>query len=280
MNETKIYDGSNVGVLIAARNEAWCIDKTIKAIYAQTYPISVVVLVNDSSKDGTEIIASQMGVNVLYHFPPHLESYIARPELASIWNTGLKLFRDRWIPKYLLLMGAEHILPNDYLERLVDRMEADKTLGVCSGRIEGEDFEKATPRGSGRLVRADLWNLMNHLEYPVVWGWESWLLFRFRKEGFKVECFEDVSSRLLRPTALTGRKVKGQILGMKALGYPWKFRFAKTMYQLGRHPKFLRPMLSAWWQSRKVEPLEDVSEYVRANEGKAMSGKLKRRLGV
>ena len=162
--------------VICARNEKDNIAETINSLKSQTYPIDKIIVVDDGSIDGTGEIAKKLGCLVV-RLPPHEESLVGRPELAERINEGLKLAKD-FNPDYILIVGADHSLPRDYVEKLLERMEENPRLVIASGVISKEPWMHLSPRGSGRLIKASFWREVSGLQYPVCWGWESWLCFK------------------------------------------------------------------------------------------------------
>lgn len=140
----------NFVALIVARNEEERISRVISALKSQTFPINKVVLVNDGSTDETATIAERLG-GIVMSLPFHEESLVGTPELDIRWNVGLYTVIEH-SPDYVLLMGGDHVLPENYIEELLEKM-TDKIV-IASGRIEGEPYTENAPRGSGRLVKA------------------------------------------------------------------------------------------------------------------------------
>ncbi len=56
---------------------------------------------------------------------------------------------------YVLLLGADHKLPPNYIKELVKRMEKNPRLVIAGGIIRGKPAMETLIRGSGRLVKAD-----------------------------------------------------------------------------------------------------------------------------
>jgi len=212
-----------VCVVVAARNEEETLPVTLKMLKAQMLLPRLVIVVDDGSTDSTAEIARKMGCAVV-SCSPHKESYIGRPELASVLNEGLSR-----VPKncdYVLILGADHQLPSNYIRELANRMEKNPKLVIAGGIIIGEPTVETLVRGSGRLVKADWWRKLNNMQYPVAYGWEPWLCYKALSLNFKAKSFPDLVTKA-RPTSLTSLKAKELGKSMKSLGYD-------ANYALGR----------------------------------------------
>ena len=60
--------------------------------------------------------------------------------------------KDRNV-KYILILGANDILPPSYIEKIIQEMEKNPKLVIASGYIVGEPFSEEKPRGSGRIFK-------------------------------------------------------------------------------------------------------------------------------
>ena len=178
-----------IASLTVARNEEKYLPSTINSLRNQTFPPDLIVVVNDGSIDNTGKIARQLG-SVVIDLPFHEKSYAGTPELAKIINVGLDHIKKTQIPfDFVLIVGADHALPDNYLKEITHRMISNPKLVIASGRIEGEPYRETTPRGSGRVVQFEFWKKVNDLQYPAEWGWESWLCFKAMQMGYENKCF-------------------------------------------------------------------------------------------
>jgi N-acetylglucosaminyltransferase len=100
-----------IEVVIAARNEEERIGDTLRSLQKQTLPPTRVIVVNDGSTDATGRIALELGCEVV-ELPYHPSSYLGRPELAGVFNAGLRQVSTD--AGYLMILGADHALPEDY----------------------------------------------------------------------------------------------------------------------------------------------------------------------
>ena len=241
-----------VSAVITARNEEKYLAETIFRLKQQTLHLKQIVVVNDGSTDKTPQIARNSGCTVI-DLPYHKENFVGRPELAERLNAGLKILSQN-LPDYILILGADHFLPSNYVEELVSRMESDTKLVIASGRIKGEPCTEFAPRGSGRLVKTWFWKQVNNIQYPVVWGWESWLYFKAMQLGYKTKCLNEIESEVKRPTSLDKSGHYGK--AMYALGYDWKYAVGRCLLMFLHSPKAGLSMFCGFVRHRGVERLD------------------------
>jgi hypothetical protein len=248
-----------ISSVVVGRNEEKVVSRTILHLKNQTVKLDEIVLVDDGSRDNTAEIGKKLGCTVI-SLPYHQENYVGRPELAIRVNVGLVHIRKRQIPDFVLQMGADHVLPSDYVSTLLMRMK--NTVAVASGRLKGDACDPGSPLGSGRLVNAAFWEKATHLLYPVNWGWESWLLLKARMMGYEVRCYEDMLTEG-RPIRLQNEKAYYWGKGMFSLGYPWSYAILRSLFKSLESPKTGTLMLLGYAQHRGIERL-DVTDYVRS----------------
>ena len=213
-----------VCVVMPARNEEETLPATLKMLKAQTLRPRLIIVVDDGSTDKTAEIGRKMNCSVVSR-SPHKESYIGKPELAEVINAGL-----RQVPRicdYILLLGADHRLPSNYIEELVKRMEKNSKLVIAGGIIRGEATVETFVRGSGRLVKTGWWRKLNGMRYPVAYGWEPWLFYKALSHDFEVKSFPDLVTNA-RPTSLTSLKASEMGKSMKGLGYDAKYALGRV----------------------------------------------------
>lgn len=252
----------SVGCVIPARNEEKYLAKTLEFLQKQTMKPKITVVVDDGSVDNTAYIAEKYGCMVV-SLPSHEESWLGRPELASVLNAGLRVLRNLDID-YVLILGADTILPLNYIEKLVTYLRKNKRIVIGSGRIFGEEYKSSFPRGSGRLVNASWWRKLNNMKYPIIWGWESWLVFKALQQGYEVKCFKNLVMFSQRKTKLSPLKARYIGIAMKSLGYWAPYALARCFYTSIKSPKLGLLMLTGYLSKvNKTDIASFVSEYQR-----------------
>ena len=228
-----------LAAVIPARNEERFIGRSLSALRSQHHAPRNIVVVNDGSTDSTAEIARSAGAHVI-DLQDRGYNVLGTPVLAGVINKGLDFLRTEGYGQnpsdYVMIVGADHILPPDYTSSLLDLMEIDRSIAVSSGQIRGE--KSVIPRGSGRLVRADVWRNFG-LRYPENYGFETYLLVKVQKEGYKVRVLNDLLTDGLRKTGKHYSKSVFVSYGksLKALGYSKLYSAARMGLMSIKNPK-------------------------------------------
>jgi hypothetical protein len=123
-----------------------------------------------------------------------------------------------------MILGADHILPENYIEEIIKNMEKDD-VDMASGTIENEITE--SPRGSGRIFTKKAMDCIEW-KYQSSWGYETYALFKIQSEGMKTSVYP-ITTKTQRPTGANYNIKKFYHMGFsyKALGYT-------SFYGIGR----------------------------------------------
>jgi glycosyltransferase involved in cell wall biosynthesis len=215
----------SISVVIPARNEARYLDNTLRTLFAQTWKPSQVILIDDASNDQTGDIAKKFGCDVV-RFPYNHTNWIATPKLARVKNLGFAQVNKN--TDFLCVLGADHLIPRMYLEKIITRMQEKPKTVIASGVIQHE--WTVAPRGSGRIINGDFWRYIGS-RYPENWGYESYPLYRAMFEGFDVTVYNDIVTETQRPTSSNYKPIMSYRYGkaMKALGYGKNYAFGRCL---------------------------------------------------
>lgn len=113
-----------VAAVIPARNEENFIGRTLAALFGQHTRPNRVIVVNDGSTDRTAEVASAAGAEVV-DMPDRGYNVHGMPVLAGVINRGLAPLQERGYGSegdYVLILGADHILPPEYITTVLDAM--------------------------------------------------------------------------------------------------------------------------------------------------------------
>jgi len=209
--------------VIPARNEEKYLPKTSEALVSQTIRPTRVIVINDGSTDTTGEVASKFGFETVCveHRKPREKG---SPELAQLFNKGLEQVSPT--AEYVMILGADHVLPNNYIERVIGKMK-QQWVSLASGVIAGE--AAVTPRGSGRIADVKDWKeSIGRLGFPLCYGFETYIVLKMMMKGFKVAVYRDILSVTQRRTGGTTDYVSyGR--GMRFLGYTPEYLSARAL---------------------------------------------------
>ena len=220
-------------VIIPARNESKFLDNTLEALKKQTYVPHRIIVINDGSTDNTSDIAKKSHVEVLDLDNRGFRA-TGEPVLANVINKGLeKILVDEC--HYIMILGADHILPPNYISKIIAIMEEKESLVIASGTIKGESQRDTSPRGSGRIIKYEFWKKLG-LHYPSWYGFESYIVYKALVESYQVKVVRDVIGWSQRPTGKT-TNYKSYGKAMRALGYHPLYALGRIILTLKHHPK-------------------------------------------
>ena len=252
-------------VVIPARNEEKYLEKTLWALKQQSIPPDKIIVVNDGSDDHTSEIARKHA-DVVIDLPNRGFNALGTPEIPKVFNKGL----ERVTPEtnYILICGADAILPEKFFKTILYEMEKDPLLVIASGKLENDPaYDGLPPRGT-RVVRTDFWMKVNSLRYPESLGWESWLYFKALQMGKRVKRIPHLITQAQRPPSKTKLKLARSLgRGMRLLGYDWKYAFARAGKYFITNPRSGVRMIAGYCSTENKDKL-DVAEWVGANQRK------------
>ena len=209
------------GVVIPARNEEGRIGKTLKSLRAQTIPPARIVVVDDSSTDGTASEASRYAEVVRLRRSSGFNA-VGTPYLAAVINAGLSRLVDM---DAVMVAGADCVFPPRYVEELYRRMRGDGSV-IGSGTAEGERTREV--RDAGMLIDGK-WFRTVGFRFPTIYGFYTWLILRAVADGRKVSVYSDVKFYVSRGTARGPWKAYVYGKAMKTLGYPAPYALARAI---------------------------------------------------
>lgn len=250
-------------IVIPARNEEKYLRSTLLSIKNQSIPPNRIIVVNDGSIDGTLEIANSLA-NVIINLPDRGHTALGSTEIVKVFNKGLEKISVN--TDYVLICGADDVLPKNYVEVILTEMKRDPKLVIISGSIKGDPvYVDALPRGT-RIVKTFFWRSINDMQYPQVFGWESWLVYKALQMGYRVKRIPHLyikSQRHPIEGALKRAYTKG--IAMRLLGYGWFSMFGRAFRYFLLKPDSGIKMISGFIYARKI-PLLDVAYWVNRNQ--------------
>jgi glycosyltransferase involved in cell wall biosynthesis len=258
----KIGKGSRIATIIPARNEEKFIGETLTALSNQDIDDNYIIVVNDGSEDKTkEVVNSFPNIELINIENRGFDAH-GTPILARVINQGLEKLLTEISYDYIMILGSDHILPSNYIRKIVDHMDHNRNVAICSGQIKDE--KSKVPRGSGRIVRSSFWKAIG-LQYPLKFGFETYLLIKAQQLGYSIDVLNDLISVTNRPTRKSYKKETYISYGksLRALGYVHLYSLGRIGLISLKNPKGAIYMLQGYTSSGIEFYEEDFRSFLR-----------------
>jgi glycosyltransferase involved in cell wall biosynthesis len=259
----KIVKGSRIATIIPARNEEKFIGETLTALSNQDIDDNYIIVVNDGSEDKTkEVVNSFPNIELINIENRGFDAH-GTPILARVINQGLEKLVTEISYDYIMILGSDHILPSNYIRKIVDHMDHNRNIAICSGQIKDE--KSKVPRGSGRIVRSNFWKAIG-LQYPLKFGFETYLLIKAQQLGYSIDVLNDLISVTNRPTRKSYKKETYISYGksLRALGYVHLYSLGRIGLISLKNPKGAIYMLQGYTSSGIEFYEEDFRSFLRS----------------
>lgn len=253
----------NFQIIIPTHNEEAFLAKTLQSIVEQTILPNKIIVVNDSSTDGTqEIIDSYSGK---YHFIKgvyHDSEKIHSPgnKVVEAFYAGFKHLQNDFdlIGKF----DADLILPPDYFEKIVGLFKSNSQIGLASGLLyiqKGDEWvfenisEKDKVRGPIKLYRKACFNEIGGLKKAIGWDTVDTLLATYH--GWKTATDKSLHVKHLKPTGASytknSRFKQGEAFYRMRYGFLLTFIAAGKLTLRKRDFLFLFDTLKGYFKAKK-----------------------------
>ncbi len=255
--------------VIPARNEEAYLPKTLEGLLRQEKELEAIIVVNDGSTDRTREVALSYSKVVVVDRPDRGYGAVGKAVLAETFNEGFQEAKRRFPDhEFILVVGADTILPENYVKRLLEEFKTNKRLVMASGIIENETYRpgaKPEVRGTGRMIERVFWERIG-ARYPVKVGWESYPVFKAREMGFEAYAIPELIMELQRPT---GKRTDYNAYGeaMRALGYYWPLAIGRALRK--KNPKTIVQMLKGYLTGKERYE-DDLRKFVKRSQKQRM----------
>jgi glycosyltransferase involved in cell wall biosynthesis len=225
-------------LITPARDEAVHLERTIRAVAAQTRRPDLWLIVDDGSTDTTpEVLARAESELPFLRVLQAPQGTAANPDRLAVaaearafnWALGSLSLDDY---THVGKLDADIELPAEYFERLVDDFEREPQLGIAGGGLlergrNGWQLAKVPDyhvRGALKLYSRECFTAIGGIEERL--GWDTIDETYARMNGFTTRSLNEVAARHHRPVAtrngtLRGRARHGQCAYILRYGGWW-----------------------------------------------------------
>lgn len=209
-------------LITPARDEATHLERTIRAVAAQTQRPDLWLIVDDGSTDATPDIlaraASELPFLRVLHAPQGTAANPDRLAMAAearAFNWALdSLDLDDYT--HVGKLDADVELPAEYFERMIESFDREPQLGIAGGGLlergrNGWQLAKVPDyhvRGALKLYSRECFGAIGGIEERL--GWDTIDETYARMNGFTTRSLSEVAARHHRPVATRGGTLRGR----------------------------------------------------------------------
>jgi glycosyltransferase involved in cell wall biosynthesis len=209
-------------VIITCRNSEKSIEEALLSVYNQSIKPEYVIVIDDGSTDKTSRILSNLKdkISSLYVITnPDLGYDIGR--VVKNWNKAIQLTYDLDLEKtdYHMIATDDTVYEKNYVKKILKFLDNNQHVVIASGTY---DNKFSTPLGAGRFINNKFFE-KNQKFYPEIIGYESFILYAARYEGYNYAVVNNARFEHTRE------------LGSDHNFYDW----GQSMKALGYHPLFV-----------------------------------------
>ncbi len=252
-------------VVSSAYNEEKYIEGMIKSVLGQSIKPEQLILINDGSTDNTFQIAKKHGIFIhTINTEKRLWKFYS---MVRALNRGFK-FALKYNPDYILKVDSDGILPIDYAERILERMEKDKKIGIASGKIRNRKMWVNRPSDGAKMYNVACFKDIGFFNY--VSAFDTHKIIVANMKGWKTINYSDIVYDELRSSAFKGFKewyFTGAVRYF--LGFPLWHTVGTMITYFNDEPYFFGPLTMFFthliFQIRKYKRIFDERyfEYVK-----------------
>ncbi|MBW2938776.1 glycosyltransferase family 2 protein [Aureisphaera sp. CAU 1614] len=204
----------NFYIIIPAHNEEAFLAQTLQSLTTQTLLPKKIVVINDHSTDGTQLIIDRFSEK--FPFITSItntseEKHQPGSKVIKAFYKGLELIDESY--DILCKFDADLIFPNTYLERISEIFQNNSTCGLAGGfcyiEKDGEwVLENLTNkdhiRGALKAYRKQCFQDIGGLKESMGWDTVDELLAQY--QGWEIKTDESLHVKHLKPTGATYSK--------------------------------------------------------------------------
>ena len=211
----------NIYIIIPAHNEEVLIGQMLNSIAIQTLLPKKVIVVNDNSTDATANIVSQLVEKYDWLNTLNIQSskeHVPGSKVINAFYKGFEILDDNY--DIICKFDADIILPENYLESIVNLFKNDNTIGIAGGLAYIEKngewvyetvASKNHIRGPFKAYRKECFKKIGGLKQSIGWDTVDVLLAQYH--GWTVKTDQSLKVRHLKPTGKTYSKKSALLQG-------------------------------------------------------------------
>jgi len=256
---------TNYGVVAIGRNEESGIKKCLESITNQTLQPKKIIFVNDGSTDKTKEIAKSFPNVEVMDFHEKHETWVDSENLSRIVNQGIYKIGMKANLNFIITMGGDTILPPNYAELIIGRMQKHPEVVVASGSLNHEKTH--IPRGTARVTNLHYWKTIG-LGYRTQIGFEGYHVFKAASMGLAHKVYDDIHIKSGKTGAkYTSKHWFNEGMSAKALGYTRTYLLGRAFLLFIRGKKRGSFALINGYIKNKDNFYEDeVRDYIKTNQ--------------
>lgn len=212
-------------IIIPAHNEEAHLTDTLHALVDQSLPPKKVIVVNDNSTDGTELIIdtfldAKIDIQKLNNTSSDL--HMPGSKVVQAFNKGLEELDDAY--DFIVKLDADIILPDNYFERIGYIFQGNPNVGIAGGFVYEQvaynewklnhPMNKNHVRGAFKAYSRSCFKAIGGLRDAMGWDTVDELLAQYH--GFEIFTDDSLHVKHLRPTG-KAYNPKAKLLQGKAM---------------------------------------------------------------
>jgi glycosyltransferase involved in cell wall biosynthesis len=255
-----------VVTIMACRNEEKNINRVLLSLENQSITPVQVIIVDDASTDSTYKIIEQFSQRNknwnIFQRSRNDERYIS---IVNVIKKASEMIEKDF--DFLMVLDADTILDNKYIEKIIDKFELNLKLGIAGGillPIENskkqfkESYDDEVVFGSNRIYSKKCWNEINGGKIlnvnSIAWDTEHYVKAKIR--GYEIKRFDDIFSKSIRPPSLNA-----PFFLRGVLKYQFGFGFFNVLISgiVNLKPNFVLGYIVAWLSRKpKIDNQENM----------------------
>lgn len=250
-----------ISVLMAVFNEEKFLDKTLSALMKQSLKPNQIIAIDDGSTDKSLKIIAKYPDVAIWRLPVKKDKTLERYPI--VLSAGSHALDDDF--DYVGILDADTLLETQYYQKLTQRMNADKTIGIAGGQLIGEQAGKPIGLmpyvyGSNRLYSRKCWVRLNNgkIMKPIP-QIDFYHNIYAEMLGFKTQRYSDIKSWHLRPARMGNAFVKGY--HAYEFGYFWHYLALRALRN--RSPAMIPGYLKAMLSNTPTYPIKPYVRYMQ-----------------